>query len=592
MGRPRWWPGWSGPRSAAAHATRRWRKRARELLNDRYLGGLATPEPVRWVDNQNARWGSCTPGDRSIRLSARLQGMPSWVIDYVLVHELAHLLEAGHTRGSGRGSTATRKAERAKGYLEGWSAAAPRLEPPPGPRTTPRRRRRLTESSRARDGPGHQLDHVGLGSGSASTGHQRTSSDSVADRVLGARRRDGEEADVEVVDAAARRRRTAPRARSSCTGTGSRTRPASPDSSAASRSAAAGQGGVAGLAVAAELEPPPRLGVQGQQHPVAVGGEHQGARGEVVGAAAARHPVGVRRQVVDVPLAAARPARASGAVQRGQRRQRVAWSARSRLRVVGAGVGAASPSCLVEQLAPARRRSRRRSASRSPRRRPRGSPAGRRGRPTVGSRSGCIQTASRASMPWRERSEPHSVEASRSRRGRSSRPTRAAKVCSAGPPAARRRRTASCSLAAAGIRSCGGLADDLVDPALDQRERGLEPGRARPPGPGSWPARTARPRAACWIAAGLVGSMPRICSSMPADVDGDAAAVVGHGATAGARAATARGRTAAGGRPRAARGRGGRRPRSRRGPRRRRRRWRAPARPCRPGRAGGRCRRR
>src|SRR5687767_2227700 len=50
-------------------------KRA-QVLNDQYLGGLATPESVRWVDNQNARWGSCTPGDRSIRLSTRLQGMP------------------------------------------------------------------------------------------------------------------------------------------------------------------------------------------------------------------------------------------------------------------------------------------------------------------------------------------------------------------------------------------------------------------------------------------------------------------------------------------------------------------------------------
>src|SRR4051795_6421034 len=59
-------------------------------LSDRYLGGLALPDSVRWVDNQESRWGSCTPGDRSIRLSVRLQGMPSWVIDYVLMHELAH----------------------------------------------------------------------------------------------------------------------------------------------------------------------------------------------------------------------------------------------------------------------------------------------------------------------------------------------------------------------------------------------------------------------------------------------------------------------------------------------------------------------
>src|SRR6188768_2909861 len=105
-------------------------KRATDL-NDRYLGGIATPDSVRWVENQQSRWGSCTPGDRTIRLSARLQGMPAWVIDYVLVHELAHLLEPGHDAnfwGWGNGSP---RPGRAKGYLLGWSSAA-RLDPPPG----------------------------------------------------------------------------------------------------------------------------------------------------------------------------------------------------------------------------------------------------------------------------------------------------------------------------------------------------------------------------------------------------------------------------------------------------------------------------
>ena len=55
-------------------------------LNDRYLGGLAVPESVRWVDNQKTRWGSCTPGDRAILISSRLQGMTEWVVDYVMVH--------------------------------------------------------------------------------------------------------------------------------------------------------------------------------------------------------------------------------------------------------------------------------------------------------------------------------------------------------------------------------------------------------------------------------------------------------------------------------------------------------------------------
>lgn len=99
-------------------------------LSDRYLGGMAVPASVRWVANQNTRWGSCTPGDRTIRLSQRLNGMPPWVIDYVLIHELAHLLEPGHDAKFWAWVDRYPEAEKAKGYLLGWSAAA-HLEPPP-----------------------------------------------------------------------------------------------------------------------------------------------------------------------------------------------------------------------------------------------------------------------------------------------------------------------------------------------------------------------------------------------------------------------------------------------------------------------------
>ena len=98
-------------------------RRARDL-NAKYLDGLAVPRTVKWVDNQNSRWGSCTPADRAIRLSRRLEGMPSWVIDYVLVHELAHLLEIGHTPTFWSWVDRYPKAERAKGFLEGVAAAS------------------------------------------------------------------------------------------------------------------------------------------------------------------------------------------------------------------------------------------------------------------------------------------------------------------------------------------------------------------------------------------------------------------------------------------------------------------------------------
>ena len=104
-------------------------ERARRLA-DTWLGGLARPTSVRWVDNQRSRWGSCTPGDRTIRLSSRLQAMPTWVVDYVLVHELAHLIEPGHDGRFWAWVDQYPHAEKAKGYLLGWSAAA-QEDPPP-----------------------------------------------------------------------------------------------------------------------------------------------------------------------------------------------------------------------------------------------------------------------------------------------------------------------------------------------------------------------------------------------------------------------------------------------------------------------------
>jgi predicted metal-dependent hydrolase len=63
-----------------------------ELYND---GVMANS--VRWVNNQRTRWASCTPATREIRVSSRLRQCPEWVIDAVLVHELAHLQEIEHS---------------------------------------------------------------------------------------------------------------------------------------------------------------------------------------------------------------------------------------------------------------------------------------------------------------------------------------------------------------------------------------------------------------------------------------------------------------------------------------------------------------
>lgn len=96
--------------------------RARDLSR-RYLQGRARPASVAWASNQQHRWGSCTPVDRTIRLSTRLQGMPGWVIDYVLLHELAHLIEKGHGPEFWALLDGYTRTERARGYLDGFAAA-------------------------------------------------------------------------------------------------------------------------------------------------------------------------------------------------------------------------------------------------------------------------------------------------------------------------------------------------------------------------------------------------------------------------------------------------------------------------------------
>lgn len=113
-------------------------RRATELSGE-YLGGKARPSSVRWVDNQLSRWGSCTPADGTIRISTRLRGMPGYVLDYVLLHELAHLLRAAHDQRFWALLQGYPRLERARGYLEGYAAAghprgddAPQNEPGDG----------------------------------------------------------------------------------------------------------------------------------------------------------------------------------------------------------------------------------------------------------------------------------------------------------------------------------------------------------------------------------------------------------------------------------------------------------------------------
>lgn len=97
-----------------------------EALFARYLVEPGQPTPalsVSWSSRQRQRWGSCTTATGEIRVSDRLQSMPDWVADYVLVHELAHLLERTHSARFHELVARYPEAERAKGFLEGWTSA-------------------------------------------------------------------------------------------------------------------------------------------------------------------------------------------------------------------------------------------------------------------------------------------------------------------------------------------------------------------------------------------------------------------------------------------------------------------------------------
>ncbi|ASN39801.1 MAG: M48 family metallopeptidase [Paeniglutamicibacter terrestris] len=74
-------------------------KRAR-AMDAELFGSQASPAGVRWVSNQNSRWGSASLHTRQIRLSDKLRPLPQWVQDYVLAHELAHLVEPRDGHGA------------------------------------------------------------------------------------------------------------------------------------------------------------------------------------------------------------------------------------------------------------------------------------------------------------------------------------------------------------------------------------------------------------------------------------------------------------------------------------------------------------
>ena len=103
-----------------ARLERRYRSESVDLearalrLSKRFALPKATS--VVWAD-QRSQWGSCTPTTGEIRISNRLAAYPPWILDYVLVHELAHLVEANHSPAFNALVAKYPLAERARGFL-------------------------------------------------------------------------------------------------------------------------------------------------------------------------------------------------------------------------------------------------------------------------------------------------------------------------------------------------------------------------------------------------------------------------------------------------------------------------------------------
>jgi hypothetical protein len=89
-------------------------------LADRYVDGVR-PSSIRWVTNQQKRWGSCTAQTREIRISHRLRRVPGWVLDATIVHELAHLVHPDHSASFHRIADRHPRQREAALFLEGYS---------------------------------------------------------------------------------------------------------------------------------------------------------------------------------------------------------------------------------------------------------------------------------------------------------------------------------------------------------------------------------------------------------------------------------------------------------------------------------------
>lgn len=94
-------------------------KEIAEMLNKKYLKNRLdiSSISIEYVTGQNHKFGCCNYQNKSIRISHRIAQMPGWVRDYVIIHELAHLVVPNHSKSFWDILSEYKLSERAKGYL-------------------------------------------------------------------------------------------------------------------------------------------------------------------------------------------------------------------------------------------------------------------------------------------------------------------------------------------------------------------------------------------------------------------------------------------------------------------------------------------
>ena len=88
-----------------------------QRLNNQYFSGKLEIKSIEYSVNQDRIFGICNHRTKNIKISYRLKEMPDWVRNYVIIHELAHIIEPNHGENFWNIVNRYSLSERARGYL-------------------------------------------------------------------------------------------------------------------------------------------------------------------------------------------------------------------------------------------------------------------------------------------------------------------------------------------------------------------------------------------------------------------------------------------------------------------------------------------